>query len=58
MKNYSFVYRGFLIEQTNSGWVVPQMPNRGPFGIQNQGPFSTRFIAQHNIDLLLDTKKV
>lgn len=50
---YSRTYRGFLIEQTARGWVVPQLPNwsNGPV---SQGPFSTYGIAEHVIDRVLD----
>nr|QMP83800.1 MAG: hypothetical protein [Caudoviricetes sp.] len=51
---YSKVYRGFLIQQTDKGWIVPQLPNwsNGPV---NQGPYSTYQIACHVLDRCLDT---
>jgi hypothetical protein len=50
---FSKVYRGFLVEQTATGWVVPQLPNwkNGPVP---QGPFSTYGIACHIIDRILE----
>lgn len=52
---FSKVYRGFLIQQTDKGWVVPQLPNwsNGPV---NQGPFSTYQIACHVLDRCLDNE--
>ena len=53
---YSKIYRGFLIQQTDRGWVVPQLPNwsNGPV---NQGPFSTYQIACHVLDRCLDNEQ-
>jgi hypothetical protein len=52
---FSKSYRGFLVQQTDKGWVVPQLPNwsNGPV---SQGPFSTPGIAEHVIDRVLDKK--
>lgn len=52
-KYFSRTYRGFLMQQTDTGWIVPQLPNwsNGPVP---QGPFSTYGIAQHVIDRVLD----
>lgn len=53
---FSKVYRGFLIEQTDRGWVVPQLPNwsNGPV---SQGPYSTYQIACHVLDRVLDNSQ-
>ena len=51
----SKVYRGFLMQQTEKGWVVPQLPN-WHFGPVNQGPFSTYAIAEHVIDRILEPR--
>lgn len=53
---FSKIHRGFLIQQTDRGWIVPQMPNwsNGPV---NQGPFSTMAIACHVLDRCLDVKE-
>lgn len=50
---YSKIYRGFLIEQTAHGWIVPQLPtwSNGPVP---QGPFGTYPIACHVLDRVLD----
>ena len=50
---FSRTYRGFLIQQTDRGWIVPMLPNwsNGPV---SQGPFSTFGIAEHVIDRVLD----
>lgn len=50
---FSRTYRGFLLQQTDRGWIVPQLPNwsNGPVP---QGPFSTYGIAEHVIDRVLD----
>ena len=50
---FSRIYRGFLIEQTASGWIVPQLPtwSNGPV---NQGPYGTYQIACHVLDRVLD----
>lgn len=58
MSNFSIVYKGFLIQQTDKGWDVPQMPNWANFGPVSQPPYSTRFIAQHVIDLVLNHPKM
>jgi hypothetical protein len=52
-KYFSKVYRGFLIQQTSKGYVVPMLPNwsKGPVP---QGPFSTFGIAEHIIDRVLN----
>lgn len=53
-KNFSVVYRGFLISQDSNGkWSVPMLPNwsNGPV---SQGPYSTRKIAEHVIDTVLN----
>ena len=54
-KYFSQIHRGFLVEQTDRGWVVPQLPNwdKGPV---SPGPFSTFQIACHVIDSILDKK--
>lgn len=53
---FSRTYRGLLIQQTDQGWVVPQLPNwsKGPV---SQGPYSTYAIAEHVIDRVLDTSE-
>ena len=53
--NISVVYKSFLIIQDdNSRWIVPMLPNRTPHGTPiSQGPFSTIGIAQHAIDIAL-----
>lgn len=52
-KYFSQVHRGFLVEQTDRGWIIPQLPNwnKGPV---SPGPFSTYQIACHVIDKILD----
>lgn len=52
-KYFSKVYRGFLIQQTDKGYIVPMLPNwsKGPVP---QGPFSTFGIAEHVIDRVLN----
>ena len=51
---FSRIYRGFLIEQTDKGWNVPQLPNwsNGPVA---QGPYATYQIACHVLDRVLDS---
>lgn len=53
---FSKIYRGFLVEQTDRGWVVPQLPNwsNGPV---SQGPYSTYQIACHVLDRVLDNSQ-
>lgn len=53
---FSKIYRGFLVEQTDRGWVVPQLPNwsNGPV---SQGPYSTYGIACHVLDRVLDNSQ-
>lgn len=53
---FSKIYRGFLVEQTDKGWVVPQMPSwsRGPV---SQGPYGTYQIACHVLDRVLDEQE-
>ena len=52
-KYFSRYYKGFLIQQTDKGWVVPMLPNwsNGPV---SQGPFSTYGIAEHVIDRVVE----
>jgi hypothetical protein len=49
----SFVHKGFLIQQTSKGWVVPQLPNRTKAGVVSPGPYSTKDIAERVIDRVL-----
>lgn len=53
---FSKVYRGFLIEQTDRGWVIPQLPSwsNGPV---SQGPYSTYQIACGVLDRVLDNSQ-
>ncbi len=53
---YSKMYRGFLVQQTDRGWVVPQMPSwsNGPV---SQGPYSTYQIACHVLDRCIDNQE-
>lgn len=50
---FSKIYRGFLVQQTSTGWVVPQLPtwSKGPV---SQGPYSTYQIACHVLDRVLE----
>lgn len=56
-KYFSVIYKGFLIEQTEKGWVIPQIPNWANFGPVSKAPYSTRYIAQNVIDLVLNHSK-
>lgn len=50
---YSKVYRGFLVQQTELGWIVPLMPDwsNGPV---SPGPYSTFQIACNVINRILE----
>nr|QMP83022.1 MAG: hypothetical protein [Caudoviricetes sp.] len=50
---FSKMYRGLLVQQTERGWVIPQLPNwsNGPV---SQGPYATYQIACHIIDRVLE----
>lgn len=53
MSNYfSRVYRGFLCSQTDTGWIIPQLPNwsNGPIPA---GPFLTYEICRSIIDKVI-----
>jgi hypothetical protein len=47
-------YKGFLIQQTDRGWIVVNLPSRTKFGPVSPGPFSTPGIAKHVIDRIVE----
>ena len=47
-------YKGFLIQQTDQGWIVVNLPIRTKFGHVSPGPFSTPGIAKHVIDRVVE----
>jgi hypothetical protein len=44
----------FLIQQTDRGWIVVNLPSRTKFGPVSPGPFSTPGIAKHVIDRVVE----
>ena len=53
-KYYSVMYRGFLIHQTEKGWDIALLPIRSNKKVISPPPYSTRYIAQHVIDTLIE----
>ena len=51
-------YKAFLIQQTDRGWIVVNLPSRTKFGPVSPGPFSTPGIAKHVIDRVVEDSNV
>lgn len=46
-------YKGFLLQQTDKGWIVVNAPSRTPSGPLSPGPYSTDGIAAHVVDRII-----
>ncbi len=52
---FSSVYRGFILQQTEQGWIIVNFPDWSRAGPMPQGPFETEYIARKQVDRLLET---
>lgn len=50
---FSRYYRGFLLQQTDTGWIIVNAPSRTPAGPLSPGPYSTYGIAEHVVDRII-----
>lgn len=50
---FSRYYKGFLLKQTDKGWVIVNAPTRTPAGPLSPGPYSTYGIAEHVVDRII-----
>ena len=50
---FSRYYKGFLLQQTDKGWVIVNAPTRTPAGPLSPGPYSTYGIAEHVVDRII-----
>jgi hypothetical protein len=46
-------YKGFLLQQTDKGWIIVNAPTRTPSGPLSPGPYSTDGIAAHVVDRII-----
>jgi hypothetical protein len=46
-------YKGFLLQQTDTGWIIVNAPSRTPSGPLSPGPYSTDGIAAHVVDRII-----
>ncbi|QXP84740.1 hypothetical protein [Methylococcus sp. Mc7] len=53
---FSIYYKGFVIQQTETGWIIVNFPTWAPYGPTSPGPYSTEGIAKHQIDRLLESQ--
>lgn len=51
---FSKFYNGFLVQQTNEGWVIPLLPERTQGARLSPGPYSTYQIACNVINRVLE----
>lgn len=54
MSNFSRVYRGWTLRQTDRGWIIVNAPNRDKAGPISPGPYGTYAIAEHVVDRIMD----
>lgn len=54
---FSIYYKGFLIQQTETGWIIVNFPTWASFGPTSPGPYATEGIAKHQIDRLLQSQE-
>lgn len=54
MSNFSRVYRGWTLRQTDRGWIIVNAPNRDKAGPISPGPYGTYAIAEHVVDRIVD----
>lgn len=50
---FSRYYKGFLLQQTDKGWIIVNAPTRTPAGPLSPGPYSTYGIAEHVVDRII-----
>ncbi|MEW6038139.1 MAG: hypothetical protein AB1648_07825 [Pseudomonadota bacterium] len=53
---FSIYYKGFVIQQAETGWIILNFPTWAPYGPTSPGPYSTEGIAKHQIDRLLESQ--
>lgn len=51
---YSKFYKGFLVQQTDRGWIIPLLPERTQGGLISPGPYSTYQIACNVVNRVVD----
>lgn len=54
---FSRYYRGFLLEQTDKGWIIHLQPTRTASGVISPGPYGTMWIARHVVDQIIDEEE-
>lgn len=54
---FSRYYRGFLLEQTDKGWMIHLQPTRTASGVISPGPYGTMWIARHVVDQIIDEEE-
>ena len=50
---FSRNYKGFLLQQTDKGWIIVNAPTRTSTGPLSPGPYSTYGIAEHVVDRII-----